>query len=80
MSYNIITINNIQIYSEKNLILEIDSNHRLGLMRAHSSVHMLNSVLNSHLVVTSQSSCCVKKDFISFSFALFGQTFSQNGI
>lgn len=48
-------------------------------MRAHSSVHILNSVLNSYLIVTAQSSSCVKKDFISFSFALFGQKFSSGG-
>lgn len=48
-------------------------------MRAHSSVHILNSVLNSYLVVTTQTSSCVKKDFISFSFALFGQKFSPEG-
>jgi len=48
-------------------------------MRAHSSIHMLNSVLNSYLVVTTQSSSCVKKDFMSFTFALFGQKFSPEG-
>lgn len=48
-------------------------------MRAHSSLHMLNSVLNSHLVVITQTSCFVKKDLMSFSFALFGQTFTLEG-
>lgn len=48
-------------------------------MRAHSSIHVLNSVLNSYLVVTAQTSSCVKKDFMSFSFALFGQKFSPEG-
>jgi len=48
-------------------------------MRAHSSVHILNSVLNSYLVVTTQLSSCVKKDFMSFTFALFGQKFSPEG-
>lgn len=67
------------IYSEKELAVQIDSNHRLGLMRAHSSVHILNSVLNSYLVVTTQTSSSVKKDFMSFSFALFSQKFSPEG-
>jgi len=48
-------------------------------MRAHSSIHILNSVLNSYLVVTAQSSSCVNKDFMSFSFELFGQLFSPEG-
>lgn len=48
-------------------------------MRAHSSVHILNAVLNSYLVVTTQSSSCVKKDTMSFSFALFGQKFTPEG-
>lgn len=48
-------------------------------MRAHSSVHILNSVLNSYLVVTTQLSSCVKKDFMLFTFALFGQKFSPEG-
>ncbi|XP_026821859.1 alanine--tRNA ligase, mitochondrial-like isoform X2 [Rhopalosiphum maidis] len=64
------------LLSEKELIVQVDSNYRLGLMRAHSSIHILNSVLNSYLVVTTQSSSCVKKDFMSFTFALFGQKFS----
>jgi len=49
-------------------------------MRAHSSIHILNSVLNSYLVVTTQLSSCVKKDFTSFTFALFGQKFSPEGL
>lgn len=49
------------------------------MMRAHSSVHILNAVLNSHLVVTTQLSSCVKKDFMSFKFALFGQKFLPEG-
>jgi alanyl-tRNA synthetase len=61
------------------LTIEINSNHRLGLMRAHSSVHILHAVINSHLVVTTQLSSCVKNNFLSFSFALFGQTFSPEG-
>lgn len=48
-------------------------------MRAHSSVHILNSVLNSYLVVTAQLSSCVKKDLMLFTFALFGQNFSPKG-
>lgn len=67
------------MFSEKELTVQIDSNHRLGLMRAHSSVHILNSVLNSYLIVTTQSSSDVKKDFMLFSFALFGQKFSPEG-
>ncbi|XP_008178686.1 alanine--tRNA ligase, mitochondrial [Acyrthosiphon pisum] len=64
------------LLSENELHVQVDSNNRLGLMRAHSSVHILNSVLNLYLVVTTQLSSCVKKDFMSFTFALFGQTFS----
>ncbi|XP_025408672.1 alanine--tRNA ligase, mitochondrial isoform X2 [Sipha flava] len=64
------------LLNEKELTIEINSNHRLGLMRAHSSVHILHAVINSHLVVTTQLSSCVKNNFLSFSFALFGQTFS----
>lgn len=60
---------------EKELNVQVDSNYRLGLMRAHSSIHILNSVLNSYLIVTTQLSSCVKKDFTSFTFALFGQKF-----
>lgn len=48
-------------------------------MRAHSSVHILNSVLNSHLVVTAQTSSHVNNDVLSFSFALFGQKFTPEG-
>lgn len=48
-------------------------------MRAHSSVHILNSVLNSYLVVTTQTSSCVKNNVMSFSFALFNQKFSPEG-
>lgn len=48
-------------------------------MRAHTSVHILNSVLNTYLVVTTQSSSCVKKDLMSFTFALFGQKFTLEG-
>lgn len=48
-------------------------------MRAHSSVHILNSVLNKYLVATTQSSSCVKRDLMSFSFVLFGQKFTPEG-
>lgn len=48
-------------------------------MRAHTSVHILNSVLNTYLVVATQSSSCVKKDLMSFTFELFGQKFTLEG-
>lgn len=69
-----------QLFSETELTVQINSNHRLSLMRAHSSVHILNSVLKSYLIVTTQLSSCVEKDLMSFTFSLFGQTFSPEGI
>lgn len=70
---------NEYIFSEKELTIQIDSDHRFGLMRAHTSVHILNSVLNTYLVVATQSSSCVKKDLMSFTFELFGQKFTLEG-
>lgn len=69
----------VKFCSEKELTVEIDLDYRVGLMRAHSSIHILNSILNSYLVVTCQSSSCVKKDYMSLSFELFGQKFSPEG-
>ncbi|XP_050420574.1 alanine--tRNA ligase, mitochondrial-like [Adelges cooleyi] len=64
------------LFGEEELFLQIDIDHRLGLMRSHSSVHILNAVLNSYLVVTCQTSSSVKKDLMSFTFELFGQKFT----
>ncbi|XP_050544706.1 alanine--tRNA ligase, mitochondrial-like isoform X2 [Daktulosphaira vitifoliae] len=65
------------LLNEKELYVVIDVDHRLGLMRSHSSVHILNSILTSYLVVTCQTSSRVKKDLMLFKFALFGQKFTE---
>lgn len=61
------------------MFVDIDVDHRIGLMRSHTSVHILNAIISSYLVVTCQTSSRVKKDLMMFKFALFGQKFTEKG-
>jgi len=60
--------------------LELDTGHRLGCMRHHTSTHVLNSVLNTILPVTAQRSSFVTAEYLKFDFSVFKEDVDEKMI
>merc|ERR1712098_400814 len=57
--------------------MELDACHRLTCMRNHTAVHLLNSVLRSLLLVTTQRGSYVCSDYLKLDFIAFNQKIDE---